>query len=508
MPEPVPTSGNSALEALLKGNDPAKVMDAIMGFTPSGAVVARAPDGRILRCSDYAARLLGHPRAELEGRLLTEAGAIIRPHDASGEPLPVEQLPVARALRGETVNAFEFSVETADGRRVPLIANAAPMHDTQGALIGAISSVTEFHFATEYKLYEALEQLLRGTDFIHETHSLAKVVAASMQAVLAKTNDAVITLDGSDRIVLFTPAAEQMFGVPAAEVLGGTVSRLMPERYRQAHDRFIRDFRTDGGDAIRHMDHGVSGLRAAGEEFPIEAWISRVPIGDEVFLTTVLQDVSERALIQDARLKTLLAREIEHRAQNALGAVQALVRMTTAGSQEELKRALQGRIAAYARGFSLLMQGAWEGVDLHELVEAELGAAAAPAQMRVTGPSVRITPVGVQALSLVLHELTTNALKYGALSREGGVVEVCWEIGPGPMLEMRWRETGGPALSEPPSRQGFGSVLLREVLVKQFKGRLTFDWRPEGLTATLTAPPPLFDEKSCSSDGPAGSEHG
>jgi two-component sensor histidine kinase len=120
--------------------------------------------------------------------------------------------------------------------------------------------------------------------------------------------------------------------------------------------------------------------------------------------------------------------------------------------------------------------------------------------MRVKGPKVCIEPQGVQALGLVLHELATNALKYGALSKDGGVVHVSWEVTPGPMLEVIWRETGGPVIDAPPSHEGFGAVMLRDVLVKQFNGRLTFDWRREGLSAAFTIPPPAFHEELASAD--------
>jgi two-component sensor histidine kinase len=143
-----------------------------------------------------------------------------------------------------------------------------------------------------------------------------------------------------------------------------------------------------------------------------------------------------------------------------------------------------------------LLKGASEGVDLGELVGAELGASATPAQMRANGPKVRIASEGAQALSLVLHELATNALKYGALSQEGGVVDVSWKLVPGAALELTWRETGGPTIAEAPSRQGFGSVLLREVLIKSLNGGLTFDWRREGLIAVLTVPPPAIETES------------
>jgi PAS domain S-box-containing protein len=335
--------------------------------------------------------------------------------------------------------------------------------------------------------------------FVSGQHPLGELMAATMQAVLGASSDAVITLDADSKIVVFNPAAERLFGVSAAEAIGGAISRFIPARYREAHERFVRQFRLIG-ETSRQMgaSRPISGLRADGEEFPMEAWISRAQVGDDTFLTVVLRDISDRQLVEDARVQMLIAREVEHRAKNALAAVQALVRDTPAATKKDLVRVLRGRIAAFARGYSLLVTSAWQSVDLRRLLDTELHACAAPTQTRVNGPKVQIAPEAVQPLSLVLHELTTNALKYGALSREGGVVDLSWKIAPGPMLQLTWRETGGPTIAEPPSAKGFGSALLDELLVGQLKGRLALDWRREGLVAVLTVPPPAFHE-----DGPA-----
>lgn len=330
---------------------------------------------------------------------------------------------------------------------------------------------------------------MSGEDgFVGGGHPLEAVMAVSMQALLAASNEAVITLDSQDRIVMFNPAAERMFGVRAAEALGGSLSRFIPEDRREAHARFVEHYRRTG-EASQRMGRSrpVSGLRASGEEFPVEAFISRAEIGGEIFLTVVMRDITERQLAEDARLQILLAREIEHRAKNALTAVQALLKVTSAETKEELIQVLKGRIAAFARGYSLLVMNAWKGVDLNELIKTELSAWAPASQLRIGGPRVRIAPEAVQPLSLVLHELATNALKYGALSQEGGLVEVGWKITPA-ALELTWRETGGPHLAGSPEDRGFGSVLLDELLVKQLKGSIAFDWREEGLVAVFTVP--------------------
>ena len=140
MPDAERSPELSDLEALLNSKEPAAVLDALLGATPAGAIIARAPDGKILRVSDYAARLLGRPRSELEGHT---PEARLPAHDASGQPLANHEQPLARALRGETVTEVEIWFETPDGERVPCVVKAAPIRNWRGDLIGAIASFAD-----------------------------------------------------------------------------------------------------------------------------------------------------------------------------------------------------------------------------------------------------------------------------------------------------------------------------------------------------------------------------
>ena len=152
MPDPERSSELSDLEALLNSKELAAVLDAILGTPPSGAVIARAPDGKILRMSDYAAQLLRRARSELEGHA---PEARLAAYDASGRRLPNHERPVARALGGETVTGLEIWFETPDGERIPCIVKAAPIRNWRGDLIGAIASIADLRVA------KAAEQDLR-----------------------------------------------------------------------------------------------------------------------------------------------------------------------------------------------------------------------------------------------------------------------------------------------------------------------------------------------------------
>jgi PAS domain S-box-containing protein len=163
MPDQEPISDTSELETLLCPKEAAAVMDSILGFTPSGVVIARAPDGVILRVSDYLLRLLGHARSDLEGKTLDEFFASVPGYDATGRPLAADERPIHLALNGATVSGLEVWLDAADGERIPVISSAAPIRNWRGEVIGAISTLADL------RPYKELEQNLRAAVAQRET---------------------------------------------------------------------------------------------------------------------------------------------------------------------------------------------------------------------------------------------------------------------------------------------------------------------------------------------------
>lgn len=200
----------------------------------------------------------------------------------------------------------------------------------------------------------------------------------------------------------------------------------------------------------------------------------------------VLIDITERKEAEE-RLK-LLAREVDHRANNLLTVVQATVALTHAPSAQALKEILTGRISALAHAHQLLAQARWEGADLRRLIEEELrpfqyGQAD---QTRIEGAQVALRPQAAQSVAMAMHELATNAAKYGALSMSTGRVEVTWRGGQdAEPLTILWRESGGPPVT-PPAKRGLGTTVVQRAVGGALRGRARFDWRPEGLVCELT----------------------
>jgi len=315
-------------------------------------------------------------------------------------------------------------------------------------------------------------------------------VTRRLEGIVASAMDAIITVDHDQRIVLFNPAAERMFAVTAPVALGQHISGFIPERFRGVHASHIARF-TQTGATNRAMGSlgAISGLRANGEEFPIEASISQVEVGGERLATVILRDITERKANEDAR--HLLAREVDHRAKNALAVVQALVSLTRAPTMEAFIAAVRGRVSSLGRAHSLLARNRWEGAELAQIITDECAAYQRAGQVRIQCPPVVLAAAAVQPVGLLIHELATNAVKYGALSTDWGRVEVTVCLRDDGALTLEWSEVDGPTI-QTPTVQGFGSTLIAQVVTRQLSGVLDLQWRPSGLRLVAILPAANF----------------
>lgn len=205
-----------------------------------------------------------------------------------------------------------------------------------------------------------------------------------------------------------------------------------------------------------------------------------------VRISGVTIDVTDRKEAEERQ--DLLAREVDHRARNALAVVQSIVRLTHASSVDSYVAAVEGRIKALARAHALLSETRWHGADLGALVAEELAPyrVAEADKVEIGGPNVSLLPHMAQGLALALHELATNAAKHGALSSMAGKVSLTWELRPD-LLVLRWIEAGGPRIA-PPAARSFGLKVIRASIEKQLDGKATFEWDPLGMQCTLSIP--------------------
>lgn len=206
--------------------------------------------------------------------------------------------------------------------------------------------------------------------------------------------------------------------------------------------------------------------------------------GRLIRLSGVTSDITERKSAEERH--ALLAREVDHRAKNALALVQSVLRLTRADTIEKYREAVDGRIAALSHAHTLLSESRWQGAELQTLMSDELAPYRRGDSVAVDGAAIVLAPATAQSLALVLHELATNSAKYGSLSAKDGKLSVHWSQTP-EGLQFSWKETCGPEV-RPPQKQGFGAKVIRATVEGQLAGRVVFDWQPGGLHCHFTIP--------------------
>lgn len=205
-------------------------------------------------------------------------------------------------------------------------------------------------------------------------------------------------------------------------------------------------------------------------------------------------DISERKRAEQHQ--TMLMAELDHRVKNVLAVVQSIARQSLSADLDAADAAerLIGRLSALAQSHTILASSRWEGASFRTLVDSALAPyrGECAARVDVQGPDLQVTPKAAQTLTLALHELVTNAAKYGALSSRGGRLAAEWELVDGPedegRLVFRWTERGGPPVEAPPTRKGFGSRLIEQALEFELGGEVTLDFARSGLRAVLDLP--------------------
>ena len=303
---------------------------------------------------------------------------------------------------------------------------------------------------------------------------LASMVESSDDAIVSKNLDGVITSWNS--------GAERVFGYPAEEAIGQPIMLVIPQD-RQDEERTILT-RIRRGERIDHFE--TVRQRKDGSLIIVSLTVSPVKDVDGriVGASKIARDITAQKRSQE-QIATL-AREAEHRSKNLLASVQATVHLSQSSSAEGLKQAIEGRIQALASVNSLFVETRWIGAELSSIVAGELAPYSGKdeARVRIDGPQVLLEPGAAQAIAVTLHELATNAAKYGALSAAGGRIDLTWSHATDGRLVLRWQETGGPAV-QLPVRRGFGSRVI-ERMIGQLKGGARFDWRAQGLICEIT----------------------
>lgn len=303
-----------------------------------------------------------------------------------------------------------------------------------------------------------------------------------LNGALELVSDAVYVLDRDGRYLLFNRAAEAYFGVSRELVLGREIWEAFPQGRGTPFETAVR----------KALDEGAeSRFETASAMRPNHTVELRIAPLSGVGAMVVLSDVSGRGEA-DQRLQ-LLVNELNHRVKNSMAVVQGLARQSFAASRslEQAREDFTGRLVAFAAAHDVITEQNWEGADLRQLIERTLaGPLLVGRRVVLAGPLVRIPPKTALSLALALHELATNAFKYGALSNDEGQVRVTWTAAGSAgaiRLSLTWTESGGPPVAQP-ARRGFGVRLLERALGADLGGEVKLRFEPAGLVCEIEAP--------------------
>jgi PAS domain S-box-containing protein len=310
---------------------------------------------------------------------------------------------------------------------------------------------------------------------------------ASLVWVLDTALDAVVIMDSSGLVVGWNAQAVECFGWSGDDAVGQRLSDLIiPEARRETHERGLAHYLATGEGPVLNRRIEVSAIHRDGREFPVELSVAASDLLGETLFIGFLRDITDRRAEADRQQRIL--QESEHRVKNMLTVVAAIAQQTARASKDldSFSEAFAGRLQSLARAHQLLVGKVWQDVALSALAEQVLGDDVAEGRARFGGPEILLKPRQVLGLSMILHELYTNAVKYGALCREGGQVELDWSLADGE-VEMVWDERGASCSPDEPS-SGFGQRMIALSARSDLGGTIDRDWRPEGLRAALKFP--------------------
>jgi two-component sensor histidine kinase/CheY-like chemotaxis protein len=469
-----------------------RALDALRAFGGDPA------DPRFDRIVRLASRLFGAPRAAI--RLIGKDRVWLKAKvgfDHVEEPRPAG---IAERLRESGVVSNADLAGDPDQTLRPWCADSrffacAPLKTASGEIVGLLTvEDPQPREGVDAGLTDALADLaaLAMEELLHDAETARNVAERTLDSerialALHAANlgefvwDYVAdTVRVSARMASITELPEGVAPAEGGDALYAFVHpdereavRAEVEAQLEAHGRYEVEFRRVSSDPNRVIWNRVAGLLVKdAHDRPLR-------------LIGVVQDVTARKDADDQRENLLT--ELDHRIKNILAAVQSVAGQSArkASSLDGFLKAFNGRLKSMSSAHDLLSAARWRGATLARIAAAELGGLA-PNQTRWDGPELFLTPRAAAALSLTLHELAVNAVKYGSLSVESGRVEVVWRVAPGGGFNLEWLETGGP-MTSPPEVRGFGMTLIEDVVGRELGGRATVEYKRSGVTAMIHA---------------------
>ena len=431
------------------------------------AIVSKDLDGIVKTWNLGAERLFGYMAEEVIGKSIT----LLIPMDRRDEESDI----LSRLRRGERIDHYETVRRRKDGSLVEVSLTVSPLRNAEGRIIGAAKIARDITARRRAQLSE---------------QRLASIVESSHDSIVSEDLDGIIKT--------WNPGAERLFGYTAEEVIGKPITLLIPmDRHDEESDILSRIRR---GECVDHYE--TVRRRKDGSLVEISLTVSPIKNAEGMVIgaSKTARDITERRRAQEQQ--NLLLREMSHRVKNLFTVASGLVTLSarSARTPAEMAEAVRERLGALARAHGLTRPGLMNGGEkpgqdttLHALVQTIFAPYVDPERVKdhgffiITGPCLPIGGNAVTSIALVMHELATNAAKYGALSSPGGYIHIDWSVKKDELL-LTWKEHGGPSLDGPAEHEGFGSSLVRRLVTGQFGGQLSYDWKPKGLIIRLSVP--------------------
>ena len=446
----------AALAGLATSGADDRVWRDLVNALPAAVYITDAT-GRIIFSNEAAVTLWGcHP--ELGKNKFCGSWKLYWP---DGTPLPHDECPMALALKEKRpIRGMEAIAERPDGTRIHFIPYPTPLFNASGNLIGAVNMLVDI---TERKR--------------------AEEVAQRLASIVESTDDAVLSKDTNGIIQSWNSGAERLFGYSADEMIGKSVTILIPAERQDEEPQILGRIRR--GERIEHYE--TVRLRKDGSLIDISLSVSPIKDagGKVIGASKIARDISERK--QGQARQEMLTRELHHRTKNLFAVVQSVVSRSFAGKQtvKDAETAVKSRLRSLAQTHALLIEKDWSGADLAAVVRTEMSPY--PDRVTIDGPTVMLSAHAAQNFALAVHELATNAAKYGALSDQAGWVHISWSVvqaNGDSQFRFRWQERGGPLVA-PPAIKGFGAVVLEQVMAEYFAVPPKIEFAPGGVCYEL-----------------------
>lgn len=459
----------AALSAILRASD------GVLDLLPIATFITDAR-GTILQYNRRAVEIWG--RAPEPGQTHEQFNESTRYRTLEGKP--TERSLLAEVLAtGKSVRDVERVVERPDGTTVIVSVNIDPLRNTRGEMVGAVNcffDITErkrLDNALEQSRFHALEQEQRlAATYEHVAIGISEVAPDGQ---FLRVNEAICAITGYSRDELMAgrifrhthPDDSDIDRAAFAEQVAGKLEFYSVEK------RFVR------------KDGRV--IWVAVRSSPVRSADGRL-----LYVVRVVQDITERKAAEERQ--KLLIDELNHRVKNTLATVQSLAAQTAraAPTPEAFRERFEGRLIALSKAHNQLTEHHWESADLRGLLSASFAPylGTVPERVVLRGQNVRLRPRAVLTLAMAVHELVTNAAKYGALSTPGGRIEIAWqpvEENGRQVMRIDWVEQGGPPVAEPQHR-GFGSKLIEGSIAAELGGTARMIFAPEGLHCEIALP--------------------